>query len=257
MLEAHWDSWVTAADFAWLASRGVNTVRLPISYYHLVGLDPSLLAGTEFEPFAPIYAGAWERIQRAFALADQHGLGVLVDLHAVPGKQNADAHAGVSHHGPLLFDKSKYQDQTVRVLEALVGAVCQVENVVGCVASRRGSCCAGRLDPGADPGLALPALPQSRDHERAQAARQTRRLPQGHARPAPAHLRARLPSVRRRALLVPRTCARASLTTPPFLPCAPRRIVGDSWDLGGGLKTYFPDQNFTVLVRRSLSGSPA
>jgi glucan 1,3-beta-glucosidase len=132
-LEHHWDSWLTEADFGWLASRGINTVRLPISFYHLAGLDRSLLKGTEFEPFADVYQGAWERIERAFGWADRHGLGVLVDLHAVPGKQNEDAHSGASHHGSELFDKRKCQEQTVRVLEALVGAICQVDNVVGCV----------------------------------------------------------------------------------------------------------------------------
>lgn len=29
-LEAHWDTWITESDFAYLASIGINTVRLPI-----------------------------------------------------------------------------------------------------------------------------------------------------------------------------------------------------------------------------------
>ena len=33
ILEHHWDTWVTAQDWAWLAERGINTVRIPVRQY--------------------------------------------------------------------------------------------------------------------------------------------------------------------------------------------------------------------------------
>jgi aryl-phospho-beta-D-glucosidase BglC (GH1 family) len=30
VLERHWDEWITEKDFAYLASIGINTIRLPI-----------------------------------------------------------------------------------------------------------------------------------------------------------------------------------------------------------------------------------
>jgi len=36
ILEKHWDTWITEEDWAWMAERGINTVRIPVSY-------PSLL----------------------------------------------------------------------------------------------------------------------------------------------------------------------------------------------------------------------
>lgn len=98
VLEHHWDSWVIEQDFAWIAARGLNTVRLPvrqiavfvgrscletsllrqIGYYHLCGADPSVLKGTDFEGLEHIYAGAWSRITTAIATANKFGLGVLL-----------------------------------------------------------------------------------------------------------------------------------------------------------------------------------
>jgi len=30
ILERHWDTWITDSDWAWIAERGVNTVRIPV-----------------------------------------------------------------------------------------------------------------------------------------------------------------------------------------------------------------------------------
>lgn len=51
---------------------------------------PDVLKGTEYEPFADIYSGAWPRILKAVETAASHGLGVLIDFHAAPGAQNDD-----------------------------------------------------------------------------------------------------------------------------------------------------------------------
>ena len=39
ILEQHWDTWITEADWAWLAEKGINTVRIPVSSY----IDPHRL----------------------------------------------------------------------------------------------------------------------------------------------------------------------------------------------------------------------
>ncbi|KAF5361892.1 hypothetical protein D9756_002033 [Leucocoprinus leucothites] len=69
ILEDHWNNWITEADWAWLKDRGFNAVRIPIGYYHLAGLDPSLLEGTDFHEFTDVFVNAWAKIQEAFELA--------------------------------------------------------------------------------------------------------------------------------------------------------------------------------------------
>ncbi|KAF7791719.1 hypothetical protein EIP86_002743 [Pleurotus ostreatoroseus] len=118
VLERHWDTWITEQDFAWLVDRGLNTVRLPIGYYHLCGVDPSVLEGTDFTGLGHVFSGAWNRITGAIVMAQRYGLGVLIDLHAAPGKQNRDAHGGTSGE-PRFFDK-KNMSHTIQVLTTLL-----------------------------------------------------------------------------------------------------------------------------------------
>ncbi|KAI0765919.1 glycoside hydrolase [Trametes elegans] len=118
ILEQHWDTWITADDWAWLAERGINTVRIPIGYYHICGADPSVLAGTDFADLDSVFAGAWARVTAALATAHRYGIGVLFDLHAAPGKQNADAHSGTSAE-PTFFKNARYMAHTIQILTAL------------------------------------------------------------------------------------------------------------------------------------------
>jgi hypothetical protein len=96
VLQHHWDSWMTEADWKWIAERGINTVRIPvrvfnltekrpttvscpqIGYYHLCAMSPSIIKGTEFAPFGDIFEGAWRKITNAIETAHAFGIGVLL-----------------------------------------------------------------------------------------------------------------------------------------------------------------------------------
>jgi hypothetical protein len=85
LLERHWDTWITEKDFQWMATIGVNTVRLPLGYWHL---PTEHTTGTAYESVGHIYEGAWARVIRTVSMAADHGIGVLIDLHGAPGSQN-------------------------------------------------------------------------------------------------------------------------------------------------------------------------
>ncbi|KAF8074494.1 glycoside hydrolase superfamily [Lyophyllum atratum] len=121
-LEAHWDNWIVEGDWAWIAERGMSAVRIPIGYYHLCGVDPSVLHGTQFRDFESVFSGAWVRILRAIETANRYGLGVLIDLHAAPGKQNSDSHAGTSEPAKFFSDK-RSRKHTIDVLCILLKAL--------------------------------------------------------------------------------------------------------------------------------------
>ncbi|EMD32256.1 glycoside hydrolase family 5 protein [Gelatoporia subvermispora B] len=120
ILEHHWDTWITDEDWAWLTAQGINTVRIPVGFYHVCGADPSVLPGTDFADFQHVFEGAWARITGALVSAHKHGLGVLLDLHAAPGKQNADSHSGTSSPHPAFFAKQANMKHTIHVLSALL-----------------------------------------------------------------------------------------------------------------------------------------
>ncbi|KAF9218682.1 glycoside hydrolase [Gyrodon lividus] len=102
-LERHWDSWITGKDFEWLASRGINAVRIP-------GLEE-------------IFQGAWPRLVKAVETAQLHGIGILFDLHSAPGKQNQDSHSGTSSPRVSFFGNRSNLKLTIRVLHTLVSAI--------------------------------------------------------------------------------------------------------------------------------------
>ena len=85
LLERHWDTFITEGDFKYLASIGINTVRLPIGYWNL---GPLYCHNTPFEAVSNVYQNSWPRIVRAINMAADAGIGVLVDLHGAPGSQN-------------------------------------------------------------------------------------------------------------------------------------------------------------------------
>ncbi|KIJ59987.1 glycoside hydrolase family 5 protein [Hydnomerulius pinastri MD-312] len=139
ILERHWDSWITDRDFEWLAAKGINAVRIPIGYYHLCGLDNSILHNTDFQGLEGIFQGAWIRLVNAVETAQRYRIGVLFDLHAAPGKQNQDSHSGTSSPSITFFDSRSNLKLTIRVLRILVSALRSlrsehnppVNNVVG------------------------------------------------------------------------------------------------------------------------------
>ncbi|GLB35433.1 putative cellulase (glycosyl hydrolase family 5) [Lyophyllum shimeji] len=128
LLERHWDTWITKSDFQYLASIGINTVRLPIGYW---SLGPYYCKDTPFAPFADVYQNCWPRIVRAINMAAEAGIGVLVDLHGAVGSQNGQPHSGISDGAANMFENPKYMDKTIDVLMFLMEHLAPVTNVVG------------------------------------------------------------------------------------------------------------------------------
>ncbi|KAL0573271.1 Glucan 1,3-beta-glucosidase 3 [Marasmius crinis-equi] len=113
ILQKHWDTFITQPDFDYLASIGINTVRLPIGYW---SLGPAFCQDTPFQDVSHVYADSWNRVLRTLQMAEDAGIGVLVDLH--------DGHVG-------LFENQDNMDKTISVLEFLVGQLAPLNNVVG------------------------------------------------------------------------------------------------------------------------------
>ena len=82
LIKEHRDTYVTEEDFRFIASQGLNTVRLPVPYFTF-GDRP---------PF--VDATAW--IDKAFDWAEKYGLKILLDLHTVPFSQNGYDNGGLT-----------------------------------------------------------------------------------------------------------------------------------------------------------------
>ncbi|MBU1141504.1 MAG: cellulase family glycosylhydrolase [Firmicutes bacterium] len=102
----HWETFITKADFLYLKSIGINSLRLPIPWW--------------FQGDAP-YFSALPYIHRAMLWATEVGLDVLLDLHTAPGCQNGFDNGGIegmiswhldSKNIKLTVDKLEYIAQT-------------------------------------------------------------------------------------------------------------------------------------------------
>lgn len=105
-LTAHWSSFITAQDFADLASIGINHVRIPIGYWAFISL-PS-------DPFVP---GAGDYLTRAIGWAQQYGIKVWVDLHGAPGSQNGFDNSG--WRGQLQWQKGSNVGYTLQAMQVI------------------------------------------------------------------------------------------------------------------------------------------
>ncbi|CAD6443266.1 74db0f9f-350d-4287-80db-8762bcf8097b [Sclerotinia trifoliorum] len=82
--EEHWKTRVTDKAFGWLAkSAKATSIRLPIGYFTL---GPEFCIGTPFENTKDVYQNSWTIVKEFITRARAFGVGVLIDLHALPGE---------------------------------------------------------------------------------------------------------------------------------------------------------------------------
>jgi endoglucanase len=97
------------ADIEFLATLGVNTVRLPFNYRHFE---------SESAPLQHLESG-FARLSRAVEWCGRHGLYAILDLHALPGWQNPDWHSDNGSRQALFWQSRQYQDRFVALWEEL------------------------------------------------------------------------------------------------------------------------------------------
>jgi glucan 1,3-beta-glucosidase len=103
-LAHHRQTFITEKDLKWIASHGLDAVRIPVGYWLLDG-DGPCAAGIDY-------------LDLAMDMAGKYDLKVLIDLHGVKGSQNGYDHSGRA--GTAGWYKSRaYQDDTIAVLKQL------------------------------------------------------------------------------------------------------------------------------------------
>lgn len=103
-IEKHRQTFITEADFQWLATHGINAVRIPVGYWIFEGDYP--------------YTPAIEYLDWAVAMAHKYNLQVLIDLHGAKGSQNGQHHSGRKGQHEWYRNRT-YRQATLDVLEQL------------------------------------------------------------------------------------------------------------------------------------------
>lgn len=81
-LKKHRDTYITSKDFAYIKTKGMNTVRIPVPYFIFGDVKP--------------FIGCIEYLDKAFEWAEEFGLKILIDLHTAPGGQNGYDNGGIT-----------------------------------------------------------------------------------------------------------------------------------------------------------------
>lgn len=103
-LREHRRTFITEADFRWIAKSGLNAVRIPVGYWVFDGDAPYVPAVTSLD---------W-----AIEMAQRYKLHVLIDLHAAMGSQNGKDHSGRKGKARW-FGHKEYQRQTIATLRRI------------------------------------------------------------------------------------------------------------------------------------------
>ncbi|XP_027333412.1 probable glucan 1,3-beta-glucosidase A [Abrus precatorius] len=107
VLRNHWNTYITEDDFRFMSTNGLNAVRIPVGWW--IAKDPN--------PPKPFVGGSLAALDNAFKWAQNHGMKVIVDLHAVEGSQNGNDHSG-TRDGYLEWGDSHIPN-TVAVIDFL------------------------------------------------------------------------------------------------------------------------------------------
>ncbi len=97
------------ADAAFIASLGMNLVRLPVNYRHFED---------DMHPFE-LREDGFHLLDRAIERSARHGIYSIIDLHALPGAQNQRWHSDNPTHRALFWTHRHFQDRVVHLWEAL------------------------------------------------------------------------------------------------------------------------------------------
>jgi len=103
------DAFFSDEDARYMASLGLNHVRIPFNYRHFEDDD---------RPFELKEAG-FLLLDRAIDICKRNGLYAILDLHAVPGAQNQHWHSDNPCAWGLFWTHRHFQDRAIHLWEAL------------------------------------------------------------------------------------------------------------------------------------------
>ncbi|KAF2484249.1 glycoside hydrolase superfamily [Neohortaea acidophila] len=127
--ETHWRQYVNDGDLDWLKDVAkCTTVRLPIGYFTL---GPAFCARTPFERVAGVYADAWGCVLELVRRCSRRGIGVLLDLHALPGGANTGIHSGTDAGVAEFWCSMAFRHLATQCLIFIAKEVKGVDGVVG------------------------------------------------------------------------------------------------------------------------------
>ena len=127
--EIHWANYVSDSDLDWLRDGArCTTVRLPVGYFTL---GPAFCEHTPFKNVANVYRNAWKAVEGLVDRCYVRGMGVVIDMHALPGGANGNEHSGTNSGKAELWKSSSKRDLAHKCLRFVAEETRNMKGVVG------------------------------------------------------------------------------------------------------------------------------
>ena len=127
--ERHWRDYVSDQDLDWLRDVArCTTVRLPIGYFTL---GPRFCEKTDFKDVATVYTNAWDAVRQLVKRCCDRGIGVLVDLHGLPGSTNGQDHSGTDSKKAEFWTTRRHRELATRCVCYVAEQAREMQGVVG------------------------------------------------------------------------------------------------------------------------------
>ncbi|KAK3724362.1 Glucan 1,3-beta-glucosidase 3 [Vermiconidia calcicola] len=127
--ERHWAEYVNDHDLDYLRDVAkINAVRLPIGFFTL---GPSFCEKTSFEKVAPVYEHAWPAVKSLVERCHARGIGVLIDVHGLPGSANGQDHSGTDSKDVEFWGSKKNRALATKCMAFLAHEVRSMRGVLG------------------------------------------------------------------------------------------------------------------------------
>ncbi|CAD6212442.1 unnamed protein product [Miscanthus lutarioriparius] len=96
-------------DFEFMASSGLNAVRIPVGWWIASGDNPP----------RPFVGGSVQFLDKAFSWGQKYSISVIVTFHAAPGSQNPYDHSATRDGSQEWGNTDENINQTVQVIDFL------------------------------------------------------------------------------------------------------------------------------------------
>ncbi|PRP84455.1 putative Leucine-rich repeat receptor protein kinase EXS precursor [Planoprotostelium fungivorum] len=118
IMRQHWATYVDEEDFAKMSMLGLNSVRVPVGWWQIFDIAGGGQNGCPGVSPSAFVTGSLHYLDQAFQWAAKWDLGIILDMHSVPGGQNAGQGAsGPNNSGAYYF--SPYMSNIDCMLSAM------------------------------------------------------------------------------------------------------------------------------------------
>ncbi|PRP87384.1 putative LRR receptor-like serine/threonine-protein kinase [Planoprotostelium fungivorum] len=103
VFQRHWAQFVDESDFEKMAMLGLNSVRIPLGWWNIFDSNGGGMGGCPGVNPSTFSQGSLHYLDLAFRWAEKWDLGIILDMHAAPGGQNAGEGASSPNIGAYYF----------------------------------------------------------------------------------------------------------------------------------------------------------